>query len=143
MANPFRGEAQIGASEFVLVCDINALCEIRAHFGGDLHDDGPLSEAMARIDSGDLSIIDQRAILAALLRNRQPGATESFAGSIMSDHPDAIMPAIQLAVQRAMPEPVPGKKPMRRTTAHPLAGILTRCFGRMLRPGLTQPPSGS
>jgi len=111
MANPFRGESQIGTSALVLVCDINALCEIRAYFGGDLRSDEPLNEAMERIDTGDLSILDQRAVLAALLRNRMPAVTLKAAGEIMSDHPDAIMPAMQRALQLAMPEVDPEKKP--------------------------------
>lgn len=107
MANPFRGESQIGTSDIVLVCDINAICEIRAYLGGDPRSDAPLDEMFDRIGSGELSLTDQRAILAALLRNKAPGVTARAAGEVMSDHPGEIMPAIRRAVQRAMPEPEP------------------------------------
>lgn len=111
MVNPIRGEAQIGTSDIVLVCDINALCEIRAQLGGDPRSDAPLDEVFARLGSGDLSVIDQRAILTALLRNRWPGITSRLAGEVMSDHPADIMPAISLAVRRAIPESDPQDDP--------------------------------
>lgn len=117
MGNPFRGESQIGSNGIVLVCDINALCEIRAHLGGDPRSDAPLDEFVERLASGELSIIDQRAILAAFLRNRWPGVTIRVAGEVMSDHPAEVMPAIRQAVQLALPEPEegdPSGKSMRR-----------------------------
>ena len=108
MANPFRGESQIGSDGIVLVCDINALCEIRAQLGGDPRSDVPLNDIFERVDSGELSIIDLRAVLAALLRNRWPGVTPRIAGDVMTNHPDEVMPAIRLAMHRAMPEPAEG-----------------------------------
>ena len=117
MSNPFRGESQIGSNGIVLVCDINALCEIRAHLGGDPRSDAPLDEFFERLASGELSIIDQRTILAAFLRNRWPGVTPRLAGEVMTNHPDEVMSAIRLAMNRAMPDREEGDplgKPMRR-----------------------------
>lgn len=117
MVNPYRGESQIGDDGIVLVYDFNALCEIRAQLGGDLRCDMPLDEIFERIASGDLSVIDLRAVLTALLRNRWPGVTPRLAGEVMTNHPDEVMSAIRLAMNRAMPDREEGDplgKPMRR-----------------------------
>ncbi|MBJ2150633.1 hypothetical protein [Paracoccus sp. IB05] len=105
MGNPFRGEVSVGGGAHRLVCDFNALCEIEAHFGGEI-DDG-----LDRIDSGDLGLQDQRAVVAALLRHHAPAVTLRDAGVVIADYYTEIHAAVRHSISLAMPETDPGKKP--------------------------------
>ena len=111
MANPFRGEVAIAGGAYRLVCDFNALCEIEAAFDGDI------DAALGRIDSGSLTLQEQRSVVAALLRHHWPGVSEREAGEVISQSLTGIHAAIIEAIARAMPEEKPGKKPARRRTA--------------------------
>lgn len=111
MANPFRGEVDIAGGAYRLVCDFNALCEIEAHFAGDI------DAGLSRIDSGDLILQDQRAVVAALLRHHWPAVTLRDSGQVISDHFRTIHAAVKKSISLAMPENDPGKKPPARESA--------------------------
>ena len=108
MANPFRGEVDIGGGAYRLVCDFNALCEIEAHFNDDI------DEALTRIDAGHLTLQDQRAVVMALLRHAHPAISLFEAGHVIARYFADIQGGVRRAISLAMPEASPGKKPRAR-----------------------------
>ena len=101
MVNPLRGEASFkaGASEFVLVFDINTFCELGDETGLGMTE---LIEQVQNKPSFKLL----RSIFCAGLQDRHAGTTIKEAGEIMSDAGlDTMKNALQRALQAAMPAP--------------------------------------
>ncbi|MCB5412348.1 hypothetical protein [Pseudogemmobacter faecipullorum] len=111
MANAFRGEVSIADGAYRLVCDFNALCEIEGYFDDDI------DAALQKIDAGNLTLKEQRAVVAALLRHHMPGVNSRIAGEIIGEAYEEMREAILRTIALAMPEPDPEKKPARRETA--------------------------
>ena len=108
MGNPFRGEVTlvIGVTQYRLVCDFNAICEIEAHFDG-----ASIADIMPRFDDGTLGFIGYRAVTAALLRHHWLSVTLRDAGDVLSMDPGQVKKAIDVAFRLAAPDPEdPAKK---------------------------------
>lgn len=103
MVNPLRGEASFkaGASEFVLVFDINTFCELEDETGLGM------TELIEQVQSKP-SFKLLRSIFCAGLQDRHSGTTIKEAGEIMSDAGlDVMKSALQRALQAAMPAAAP------------------------------------
>ena len=99
MANPLRGEASFnaGASEFTLVFDVNAFCELEDETGFGV------SELIDRIqDKPSFRLL--RSIFCAGLQTHHPKTSIAEAGEIMSDAGLEVMKdALARALKAAMP----------------------------------------
>jgi hypothetical protein len=104
MPNPLKGETplKLGAGEFVLVLDHEALIEAESLYGK------PLAMLMADATLGFAGAC--RALLYGALRAHHPQVTAREASTLFLENSDAVSAALAEAAEAAFPKSAEGKQ---------------------------------
>ncbi|CAM3090481.1 GTA-gp10 family protein [Paracoccus nototheniae] len=105
MANGFKGQVSVEyeGSKYLLTLDFNALADFEGETGED-----PLAVLGQYEKSGQITMVNLRALFWACLNQEHPTLTVKDAGRIMSANPEALMKALAAIQPEADPEAARG-----------------------------------